>query len=100
MSKFVDNGDGNLVDEFSFISSKRAERMTEDRDDRRRLQVIALGYRNAIEYAQEVGLIGCGILDDDRHIDEDCAEFVRDEIDCILNDAFESIAGYRLHRTD
>ena len=100
MSEFVDHGDGNLIDELSFISNTRAERMPEDRDDRRRLRVISLGYGNAIEDAEEVGLIGCGIFDDNRHIVEDCAEFVRDEIDCILNDAFESVAGYRLHRTD
>ena len=100
MSEFMDHGDGNLVDELSFISSTRAKRMPEDRDDRRRLRVISLGYGNAIEDAEEVGLIGCGIFDNDRHIVKDCAEFIRDEIDCILNDAFESVAGYRLHRTD
>ncbi len=100
MSEFVDDGDGNLIDELSFISSTCAKRMPEDRDDRRRLRVISLGYGNTIEDAKEVGLIGCGIFDDNRHIVENCAEFVRDEIDCILNDAFESVAGYRLHRTD
>lgn len=100
MSEFVDDGDGNLIDELSFISNTRAERIPEDRDDRRRLRVISLGYGNAIEDAEEVGLIGCGIFDNDRHIVEDCAEFIRDEIDCILNDAFESVSGYRLHRTD
>ena len=100
MSKFMDHGDGNLIDELSFISSTRAKRMPEDRDDRRCLQVISLGNGNAIENAKEVGIIGCGIFDDNRHIVEDCAEFVWDEIDCILNDAFKSVAGYRLHRTD
>lgn len=100
MSEFVDHGDGNLIDEISFIGNTRAERMPEDRDDRRRLRVISLGYGNTIEYTEKVGLIGCGIFDNDRHIVEDCAEFIRDEIDCILNDAFESVAGYRLHRTD
>ena len=97
MSEFVDHGDGNLIDELSFIGNTRAERMPEDRDDRRRLRVISLGYGNAIEYTEKVGLIGCGIFDNDRHIVEDCAEFVRYEIDCILNDAFESVAGYQLH---
>ena len=100
MSEFVDDGDGNLIDELSFIGNTRAERMPEDRDDRGRLRVISLGYGNAIEYTEKVGLIGCGIFDNDRHIVEDCAEFIRDEIDCILNDAFESVAGNRLHRTD
>ena len=100
MSEFVDDCDGNLIDELSFIGSTCAKRMPEDRDDRRRLRVISLGYGNAIEDAKEVGRIGCGIFDDNRHIVENCAEFLRDEIDCILNDAFESVAGYRLHRTD
>ena len=91
VSQFVDYGHDNFIDEILIGVNRSTKGVPENGDHRWTVRIEAFSDGDPFKETEQIRLFSRVVVNDDCDVVESWREFVRDQVDRIFHNAFESV---------